>query len=537
MAREIRFKEEARDKLKRGVDQLADAVKVTLGPRGRNVIIQRNFANPFITKDGVTVAKNIELPDTVENMGAQLVREVAARTADLAGDGTTTATILAQSIVATGMKNIVAGANPMDLKRGIDKAVIAVVEHLRSQSEVIGDDFDKIEQIGTISANGDHVIGKLIADAMREVGNDGSVTVQGSESPETYSEVEKGLQFNRGYLSQHFCTSEENLVAEYENPYILVVNKRISAFPEIAPALEKAVGSGRPVLLIAQDIEAQPLQALVVNRVRGSRKLVAVKAPLFGDQQKDILDDIAVFTGATVIGDEAGFKLDAPEVKWFGKCDRIKVTKDATIIFGGKGDQEKIDLRVSQIKKLLAETDSDFVKNQLKNRLAKLTGGVAVIYVGAISEVEMVEKKARVDDALSATRAAVEEGIVVGGGVALLKAEAALLELEAVNDDEHIGINIVRRALQVPMRTIADNAGVDGSVVLNAVWFNKFAVGYNARTNQFEDLKAAGVIDPTKVTRVAIENAGSVAGMILTTECVISNDKEVEVPGMGGMFQ
>lgn len=532
MSREIRYNREGREKLKAGVDALANAVKVTLGPKGRNVIIQKNFDQPVITKDGVTVAKSVFLPDIVENMGAQLVKQVAKRAAELAGDGTTTATVIAQAIVEEGMKSIVAGANPMDIKRGIDLAAKFTVDDLKHQVEVVGDDFDKIEQIGTISANGDKEIGKIIADAMREVGPDGSVSVEGSQTAETYASIEKGMQFNRGYLSHHFVTNQEEGVVEYENPQVVIVNKRISAFPEIAPLLEKAFAIRRPLFLIVQDMEAQPLQALIINRTRAGRELVVVKAPAFGDQQKEILEDIAVLTGATIIGDETGHKLDEPNNKWFGKCKSIKIDKDFTYIFDGAGEQEKIELRVAQLRKSIAAAPSDFVKNQLKARLAKLVGGVAIIHVGATSEVEMKEKKDRVDDALHATRAAVEEGVVIGGGTALLYvAYGRLAGLGSDNPDIKRGIEILRQSIVAPFRVILENAGENAEFVRRSLlseYAPESGKGYNAATGKFCDLKAEGIIDPFKVTRIAVEHAASIAGMILTTECVISNIEDAQ---------
>ncbi len=535
MAKEISFNAEAREKLKAGVDALSNAVKVTLGPKGRNVILQKSFGAPTITKDGVTVAKDIELDDPVSNMGAQLVKEVASKTADIAGDGTTTATVLAQAMVSAGMKNVVAGANPMDLKRGIDKATKAVIEDLKKQSEVIGDDFEKIEQVGSISANNDEEIGKLIADAMRRVSKDGVITVEEAKGTDTYVEEVRGMQFDRGYLSPYFVTNAETMTVEYEEPYILIYDKKISNLQEIVPVLEKVIQAGRPLLIIAEDVESQALGVLVVNRLRAQLKIVAVKAPGFGDRRKAMLEDIAILTGGTVISEEKGYKLEAVELEQLGRSDKITVDKDNTTIVSGKGGQDSITGRINQIKQQIETTTSDYDKEKLQERLAKLAGGVAVLYVGAPTEVEMKEKKARVDDALSATRAAVEEGIVTGGGVALVRAIKAIENLKGVNEDETIGIQIVKKALEAPCRTIAENAGVEGSVVLQEVMKSLGSVGYNARTDVFEDLKKAGVIDPTKVTRIALENAASIAGMILTTECVVSDKKEENAGGAGHM--
>ncbi|MEO5906457.1 MAG: chaperonin GroEL [Saprospiraceae bacterium] len=534
MAKEISFNSEAREKLKAGVDALSNAVKVTLGPKGRNVILQKSFGAPTITKDGVTVAKDIELDDAVCNMGAQLVKEVASKTADIAGDGTTTATVLAQAMVHAGMKNVVAGANPMDLKRGIDKATKAVIEDLKKQSEVIGNDFEKIEQVGSISANNDEEIGKLIADAMRRVTKDGVITVEESKGTDTYVEEVRGMQFDRGYLSPYFVTNAETMTVEYEEPFILIYDKKISNLQEIVPVLEKVIQAGRPLLIIAEDVESQALGVLVVNRLRAQLKIVAVKAPGFGDRRKAMLEDIAILTGGTVISEEKGYKLESVELEQLGRSDKITVDKDNTTIVSGKGSQDMITSRINQIKQQIETTTSDYDKEKLQERLAKLAGGVAVLYVGAPTEVEMKEKKARVDDALSATRAAVEEGIVTGGGVALVRAIKALENLKGINEDETIGIQIVKKALEAPCRIIAENAGVEGSVVLQEVIKSKGSMGYNARTDVFEDLKKAGVIDPTKVTRIALENASSIAGMILTTECVVSDKKEENAGGGGG---
>ena len=534
MAKEISFNSDAREKLKQGVDALSNAVKVTLGPKGRNVILQKSFGAPNITKDGVTVAKDIELDDTVANMGAQLVKEVASKTADIAGDGTTTATVLAQAMVSAGMKNVVAGANPMDLKRGIDKATKVVIEDLKKQSEVIGNDYEKIKQVGSISANNDEEIGTLIADAMKRVTKDGVITVEEAKGTETYVEEVRGMQFDRGYLSPYFVTNAETMEADYEDPYILIYDKKISNLQEIVPILEKVIQAGRPLLIIAEDVESQALGVLVVNRLRAQLKIVAVKAPGFGDRRKAMLEDIAILTGGTVISEEKGYKLENVELEQLGRCDKITVDKDNTTIVSGKGGQDLINGRISQIKQQIDTTTSDYDKEKLQERLAKLAGGVAVLYVGAPTEVEMKEKKARVDDALSATRAAVEEGIVTGGGVALVRAMKSLDNLKGANEDETIGIQIVKKALEAPLRTIAENAGVEGSVVLQEVIKSKGSTGYNARTDQFEDLKKSGVIDPTKVTRIALENASSIAGMILTTECVISDKKEENAGGGAG---
>ena len=543
MAKNITFDASARAALKRGVDQLADAVKVTLGPKGRNVIIQKSFGAPAITKDGVTVAKEIELEDPIENMGAQMVKEVASKTADSAGDGTTTATVLAQAMVSSGMKYVAAGANPMDLKRGIDKAVAAVVDHLKSQSEVIGDDFEKIKQVGSISANNDEEIGTLIADAMKRVTKDGVITVEEAKGTDTYVDEVVGMQFDRGYLSPYFITNTENMTTEYDNPLILIHDKKISNVQEIVPILEKTAQTGRPLLIIAEDVDSQALGVLVVNRLRAGLKVVAVKAPGFGDRRKAMLEDIAILTGGTVISEEQGYKLENTQLTDLGQAEKVSVDKDNTTIVNGRGHKENIDARISMIKSQIETTTSDYDREKLQERLAKLAGGVAVLYVGAATEVEMKEKKDRVDDALHATRAAVEEGIVCGGGVALVRAIASVANLKGANEDETMGIQIVKKALEAPIRTIAENAGVDGSVVFQEVLKSQGAYGYNARTDKYEDLKTAGVIDPTKVTRVAITNAGSIAAMVLTTECVINDKKEENAPamppmggGMGGMM-
>jgi len=530
MSKEISFNSDAREQLKSGIDALANAVKVTLGPKGRNVIIQKSFGAPNITKDGVSVAKEIELENPVQNMGAQMVKEVASKTADIAGDGTTTATVLAQAMVTAGMKNVTAGANPMDLKRGIDKAVKAVIKDLEKQTEVIGDDFEKIKQVGSISANNDNEIGSLIADAMKRVSKDGVITVEEAKGTDTYVDEVLGMQFDRGYLSPYFVTNADDMVTEYENPYILIHDKKISNMQDILPILEKAVGASRPLLIIAEDIESQALGVLVVNRLRAQLKIVAVKAPGFGDRRKAMLEDIAILTGGTVISEEKGYKLENADLEHLGTAEKITVDKDNTTIVNGAGENDAIQARINQIKSQIETTTSDYDREKLQERLAKLAGGVAVLYVGAATEVEMKEKKDRVDDALHATRAAVEEGIVPGGGVALVRAIASLDDVKGENEDEGVGVAIVRKALEAPLRIIADNAGVEGSVVLRQVMDNKGSYGYNARTDVYEDLKKAGVIDPTKVTRIALENAGSIAGMILTTECVI-NDKPVEDAG------
>ena len=542
--KEISFNTEAREKLKNGIDALANAVRVTLGPKGRNVVIHKSFGAPTITKDGVTVAKEIELEDPIMNMGAQMVKEVASKTADIAGDGTTTATVLAQAMVTAGMKNVTAGANPIELKRGIDKATKAVIQELRTQVEVIGSDFEKIKQVASISANNDDEIGTLIADAMKKVSTEGVITVEEAKGTETYMEEVMGMQFDRGYLSPYFVTNAEEMVAEYENPYILIHDKKISNMQDLVPILEKVIGAGRSLLIIAEDIESQALGVLVVNRLRAGLKVVAVKAPGFGDRRKAMLEDIAVLTGGTVISEEQGYKLENVELNQLGVCEKVTVDKDNTTIVSGKGETELIKSRINQIKQQIEKTTSDYDKEKLQERLAKLAGGVAVLYIGAPTEVEMKEKKDRVDDALHATRAAVEEGIVVGGGVAFIRSMSALDKLKGDNEDQNIGIQIVKKALEAPLRIIAENAGVEGSVVLNRVKNSRGSQGYNARTEKFEDLKKAGVIDPLKVTRVALENAASIAGMVLTTECVISEKKEAEsahnhMPpggGMGGMM-
>ena len=543
MAKEITFDSDARLKLKSGIDALANAVKVTLGPKGRNVIIQKSFGAPAITKDGVTVAKEIELEDPIENMGAQMVKEVASKTNDAAGDGTTTATVLAQAMVAAGMKYVASGANPMDLKRGIDKAVATVVKNLQKSSTVVGNDFKKIEQVGSISANNDKEIGALIADAMKRVSKDGVITVEEAKGTDTYVDEVLGMQFDRGYLSPYFITNTQKMTAEYDNPLVLIHDKKISNVQDIVPVLEKASQAGRPLMIISEDVDSQALGVLVVNRLRGGLKVIAVKAPGFGDRRKAMLEDIAILTGGTVLSEEQGYKLENAELEHLGTCDKIQVDKDNTTIVNGSGKQSQINARIKQIRQQIETTTSDYDREKLQERLAKLSGGVAVLYVGAATEVEMKEKKDRVDDALHATRAAVEEGIVTGGGVALIRTMKSLSKVESENEDQEMGVQIVKKALEAPLRAIATNAGVDGSVVLQNVLNSTGSNGYNARIDKYQDLKRAGVIDPTKVTRVAIENAGSIAGMILTTECVINDMKEDNPPpmmppggGMGGMM-
>jgi chaperonin GroEL len=539
MAKDITFDIEARDKLKRGVDALADAVKVTLGPKGRNVIIDKKFGAPAVTKDGVTVAKEIELKDPIENMGAQMVKEVASKTADMAGDGTTTATVLAQAMVTAGLKNVAAGANPMDLKRGIDKAVETMITELKKISKEVGDDNSKIEQVATISANNDANIGKLIAEAMAKVKKEGVITVEEAKGTDTYVDVVEGMQFDRGYLSPYFVTDSEKMIAELENPYILIYDKKISNMKDLLPVLEKAAQTGKPLLIIAEDVEGEALATLVVNKIRGSLKIAAVKAPGFGDRRKAMLEDIAILTGGAVISEEQGRKLEDATLDDLGTCEKISIDKDNTTIVNGSGEKSDIQARVNQIKAQIETTTSDYDKEKLQERLAKLAGGVAVLYVGAATEVEMKEKKDRVDDALHATRAAVEEGIVAGGGVAYLRAVTAIESLEGTNADETTGISIVKRAIEEPLRQIVENAGGEGSIIVQKVREGKDDFGYNARTEQFEELFEAGVIDPTKVTRIALENAGSIAGMLLTTECVVSDVEEEDsapaMPGGGGM--
>lgn len=538
MSKQLFFNITARNKMKAGVDALANAVKVTLGPKGRNVVIEKKFGAPAVTKDGVSVAKEIELEDPIENMGAQMVKEVASKTADIAGDGTTTATVLAQSIISEGLKNVAAGANPMDLKRGIDKAVTAVVENLRAQSTKIGNDNTKIEQVATISANSDSTIGKLIAEAMAKVGNEGVITVEEAKGTDTTVDVVEGMQFDRGYLSPYFVTNTEKMNAELDNPYILIYEKKVSTMKDILPLLEATVQTGRPLLIIAEDVDGEALATLVVNKLRGSLKIAAVKAPGFGDRRKEMLQDIAILTGGTVISEEQGYKLENATIEYLGQAESITLDKDNTTIVGGKGAKENIDMRVNQIKAQIETTTSDYDKEKLQERLAKLSGGVAVLYVGASTEVEMKEKKDRVDDALHATRAAVEEGIVPGGGVAFIRAIDSLTDLKGENADESTGIQIIRRALEAPLRTIVENAGIEGSVVVQKVREGKADYGFNARTEVYENMMAAGVIDPTKVSRVALEHAASIASMLLTTECVIADKpepKEAHGHDHGGM--
>ena len=541
MAKEITFNLDARDALKKGVDALANAVKVTLGPNGRNVIIDKKFGSPTITKDGVTVAKEIELTNSIENMGAQMLKEVASKTADIAGDGTTTATVLAQSIVNTGLKNVTAGANPMDLKRGIDKAVEAVIASLKKMSKEVGDDNKKIEQVATISANNDSEIGKLIAEAMAKVKREGVITVEEAKGTETTVEIVEGMQFDRGYISPYFVTNADKMQAVLESPYILLYDKKVSNMKELLPILEKVVQTEKPLLIIAEDVDGEALATLVVNKIRGSLKIVAVKSPGFGDRRKAMMEDIAILTGGTLIAEEQGFKLENADLSYLGTCEKITIDKDNTTIVGGAGKKADITARVNQIKAQIETTTSDYDKEKLQERLAKLAGGVAVLYVGAATEVEMKEKKDRVDDALHATRAAVEEGIVAGGGVAYIRAITALDKLKGDNDDETTGIAIIKRALEEPLRQIVSNAGIEGSIVVQKVKEGKDDFGYNARSDKYENMHTAGVIDPTKVTRVALENAASVAGMLLTTECVLADIKEDKpampaMPGgMGGM--
>ena len=539
MAKEIVFNMEAREQLKKGVDELANAVKVTLGPKGRNVIIEKKFGAPHITKDGVTVAKEVELADPFMNTGAQLVKSVASKTGDDAGDGTTTATVLAQSIVNVGIKNVTAGANPMDLKRGIDKAVAKVVENIKEQSEAVGSDYDKIEQVATISANNDPEIGKLIADAMRRVSKDGVITIEEAKGTETSIGVVEGMQFDRGYLSPYFVTDTEKMECVMDNPYILIYDKKISNLKEFLPILEPAIQTGRPLLVIAEDVDSEALTTLVVNRLRAQLKICAVKAPGFGDRRKEMLEDIAILTGGIVISEEKGLSLEQATLEMLGRCDKVTVSKDNTTIVNGAGSKDAIAERVAQIKAQITATKSDYDKEKLQERLAKLAGGVAVLYVGAASEVEMKEKKDRVDDALCATRAAIEEGIVPGGGVAYIRAIDALEGLKGDNADETTGIDIIKRAIEEPLRQIVANAGKEGAVVVQKVREGEGDFGYNARTDVYEHMKAAGVVDPAKVTRVALENAASIAGMFLTTECVIVEKKEDKpapmAPGMGGM--
>lgn len=540
MAKEIKFNIEARDLLKKGVDELADAVKITLGPKGRNVIIDKTYGAPQITKDGVTVAKEIEIKDGVQNMGAQMVKEVASKTADIAGDGTTTATVLAQAMVTTGMKNVTAGANPMDLKRGMDKAVTKVIESLKQMSVIVQEGSEKITQVATISANNDSFIGERIAEAMNKVKKEGVITIEEAKGIETTVKVVEGMQFDRGYISPYFITDTEKMEAVYENPFILIYDKKISVMKDFLPILEKTVQTGRPLMIIAEDVDGEALATLVVNKIRGSLKIVAVKAPGFGDRRKEMLEDIAVLTGGTVISEEKGYRLEDADLSYLGQAEKITVDKENTTIVSGKGSTESISGRVNMIKAQIETTTSDYDREKLQERLAKLAGGVAVIYVGAASEVEMKEKKDRFDDALHATRAAIEEGIIPGGGVAYIRAIPALDNLKGDNEDENTGIAIVKRSLEEPLRQIVANAGMEGSVIVQKVREGKDDYGFNARTEVYENLFQAGVIDPTKVARVALENAASIAGMLLTTECVLADIKEEKEtpmpnPGMGGM--
>jgi chaperonin GroEL len=543
-AKEIVFDIEARERLKKGVDALSNAVKVTLGPKGRNVIIEKTYGAPAVTKDGVTVAKEIELKDSIENMGAQMVKEVASKTSDVAGDGTTTATVLAQAIITTGLKNVTAGANPMDLKRGIDKAVVAVVTDLKKRSKEVGDSLEKIEQVATVSANNDSTIGKLIAEAMGKVKKEGVITIEEAKGIETTVKVVEGMQFDRGYISSYFVTDAEKMEVAYENPFILIHDKKISVMKDLLPILEKVVQTGRPMLIIAEDLDGEALATLVVNKIRGSLKIVAVKAPGFGDRRKEMLQDIAILTGGTVVSEEQGYRLEDADLSYLGQAEKINIDKDNTTIVSGNGDKNSITARINQIKSQIETTTSDYDREKLQERLAKLAGGVAVIQVGAVSEVEMKEKKDRFEDALHATRAANEEGIIPGGGVAYLRAIESLDNLKVDNEDEEIGINIVRRALEEPLRQIVANAGLEGSIIVQKVKEGKDDFGFNARTETYENLYKAGVIDPTKVARVALENAASIAGMLLTTECVlaeIKDEKEAPMPnpgmgGMGGMY-
>ncbi|MDR2652898.1 MAG: chaperonin GroEL [Prevotellaceae bacterium] len=541
MAKEIKFNIEARNLLKEGVDMLANAVKVTLGPKGRNVVIDKKFGAPQITKDGVTVAKEIESDDRFTNMGAQMVREVASKTADNAGDGTTTATVLAQSIINVGLKNVTAGANPMDLKRGIDKAVAAIVESLKKQSQEVGNNIEKIEQVATVSSNNDTTIGKLIAEAFSKVKKEGVITVEEAKGTETTVEIVEGMQFDRGYISPYFITNPEKMEAVLENPYILLTDKKISTMKDLLPILEPIAQNGRSLLIIAEDVDGEAMTTLVVNKLRGTIKIAAIKAPGFGDRRKAMLEDIAILTGGTVVSEERGLKLESTTIDMLGSCEKITIDKENTTIVNGNGKKEEIVKRIEQIRTEMSLTTSDYDREKLQERLAKMSGGVAVLYVGAASEVEMKEKKDRVEDALSATRAAAEEGIVAGGGVAYIRSVTELEKLKGDNEDENTGIQIVKRAIEEPLRIIAENAGVEGSIVIQKVKEGKGSFGYNARTNVYEDLYEAGVIDPTKVTRIALENAASVAGMFLTTECILAEKKEENTapmggaPGMGGM--
>ncbi len=544
MAKQILFDSKAREELKRGVDILANTVKVTLGPKGRNVIIEKKFGAPHVTKDGITVAKEVELKDPMVNLGAQMVKEAASKTSDVAGDGTTTATVLAQSMIEEGIKNITFGANPMDVKRGIDMAVAKVVEALKEMSIEVGDDLDKIRQVATISANNDEEIGKLIAEAISKVGKEGVITVEEAKGTETYVEVVEGMQFDRGYLSPYFITNPDKMTVELENPYILITDRKVSSMKDLLPILERVVQSGRPLLIIAEDVEGEALATLVVNKLRGTLKVAAVKAPGFGDRRKAMLEDIAILTGGVVISEEKGYKLESADISYLGQAEKVVIDKDNTTIVNGKGRKEDIEARIKQIKAQIETTTSDYDKEKLQERLAKLSGGVAVLYVGAPTEVELKEKKDRVDDALHATRAAVEEGIVPGGGVALIRAQAKLEGLKGRNEDESVGVTIVRRAIEMPLRVIAENAGKEGSVVVEKVREKDGDYGFNARTETFENLLEAGVIDPTKVIRVAVSNAASAAGMLLTMEAAIADEPEEEktsntpasMPDMGGMY-
>ena len=537
MAKNITFNTDARDSLKKGVDALANAVKVTLGPKGRNVVIDKKFGGPSITKDGVTVAKEIELEDAMENMGAQMVKEVASKTADIAGDGTTTATVLAQAIVNAGLKNVAAGANPMDLKRGIDKAVNEIVKNINKISQEVGSSYDKIEQVASISANNDNVIGSLIAEAMKKVKTEGVITVEGAKGTETNVEVVEGMQFDRGYLSPYFITDPDKMETELESPYILLYDKKISSMKDLLPILEQTAQGGKPLMIIAEDVDGEALSTLVVNKLRGALKVAAVKAPGFGDRRKAMLEDIAILTNATVVSEERGFKLESTSIDMLGTCEKVVIDKDNTTIVNGSGDKNDIKARVNQIKSQIESSTSDYDKEKLQERLAKLAGGVAVLYVGAASEVEMKEKKDRVDDALAATRAAVEEGIVPGGGIAIIRAAKTLSKVKGDNDDEQTGINIIERAVEEPIRQIVENAGLEGSVVVSKIKDGKDDFGFNAKNEKYENMLKAGIIDPAKVVRVALENASSVAGMLLTTECVISeipSKEDPPMPPMGG---
>ena len=542
MAKDIIFNIKARESLKKGVDELCNAVKVTLGPKGRNVIIEKSYGSPVVTKDGVTVAKEVELKDPIENVGAQMVKEVASKTSDLAGDGTTTATVLAQSIFTTGLKNVTAGANPMDLKRGIDKAVIEVIKSLKAQTKQVGDTMEKIQQVATVSANNDVFIGKMIAEAMEKVKKEGVITIEEAKGIETTVKVVEGMQFDRGYISPYFVTDTEKMEVVYENPYILIYDKKISVMKDLLPVLEKVVQTGRPLIIIAEDMEGEALATLVVNKIRGTLKVAAIKAPCFGDRRKEMLEDIAILTGGTVISEEKGYKLEDTTLQYLGQAEKMTIDKENTTIINGQGKKADIQGRIGQIKSQIEKTTSDYDREKLQERLAKLSGGVAVIYAGAASEVEMKEKKDRFDDALHATRAAIEEGIIPGGGVAFIRAIKAIEKLKGSNDDENTGIQIIKRALEEPLRQIVENAGLEGSVIVQKVKEGKDDFGFNANTEEYENLFQAGVIDPTKVARVALENAASIASMLLTTECVIVTHKEEKAPamppmnpGMGGM--